>query len=194
MRPFICILLLILVGCLAHPIVNRSPEVIHNKQNHIFEHRIKKLAVAGDWIVTRGYDATDVIVANITGIPLSHVGVYDRNNDMVIEAKSGGVRETSLSDFIDNSHRIILIRPKWSTLQTRDKAVENAKALVSKPYDFFGLLGFNSTSRYYCSELAVIIYKEWYKPSDRMPTVIAPGELYLYGTILYDSLPRKDEN
>jgi uncharacterized protein YycO len=193
MKSFVCILLLILTGCLANPIVKRLPKTVHVKQNQIFEERVRELAVAGDWVVTRGYDATDVFVANATGIPLSHVGVYDRNNDTIIEAKSGGVRETPLSDLVDNSHRIILIRPRWSTPDTRDKAVENARALIGKSYDLLGIFGLNLPSSYYCSELVVLIYKDWHKPSDRMPTVIAPGELYLYGTILYDSLPREDE-
>lgn len=193
MRLLICVLLLLLTGCLANPIIKRLPDDLHAKQNHLFESRIRELAVSGDWLVTRGYDVTDVVVANVTGIPLSHVGVYDKMNDTVIEAKSGGVRKTPLSEFINVSHRIILIRPRWSTPQTRDKAVENARALIGKSYDLLGIIGLNLPSRYYCSELAVIIYKEWYQPSDRMPTVIAPGELYLYGTILYDSLPRENE-
>ena len=193
MKSSICILLLILTGCLANPIVKRLPEVVHVKQNQIFEGRVRELAVAGDWIVTRGYDATDVFVSNLTGIPLSHVGIYDQKNDTVVEAEASGVHTTPLSDFINKSHRVILIRPRWSTPDTRDKAVENAKALIGKSYDFLGIFGLNMPSSYYCSELAVLIYEEWYKPSDRMPTVIAPGELYLYGRILYDSLPRVDE-
>ncbi|MBW1643551.1 MAG: hypothetical protein JRJ76_11990 [Deltaproteobacteria bacterium] len=193
MKSFLFIVFLILTGCLAKPIVERPSEAIHIKQNHIFKAQIQEHAQAGDWIVTRGYHAADTLVSNVTGISLSHVGVYDQKQDLVIEAEGKGVHTTSLYEFIDKSHRLILIRPRWSTTQTRDKAVENARALVGKSYDFLGTIGFDSPSSYYCSELAVMIYQEWHKPSDQLPTVIKPGELYLYGSILYDTLPRKDK-
>lgn len=192
MKSYLIIFLLTLTSCLAKPIVERSPDAIHAKQNKVFEARIREHAKPGDWVVTRGYHAADTLVSNITGIPLSHVGVYDQKQDKVIEAEGKGVHTSSLYEFIDKSHRLILIRPRWSTPLTRDKAVDNARELVGKSYDFLGTIGFNFPSSYYCSELAVVIYKQWHKPSDELPTVIKPGELYLYGRILYDSLPRKE--
>jgi hypothetical protein len=44
--------------------------------------------------------------------------------------------------------------------------------------------------RYYCTELAVDIYKPWHGPEDHLPRLIEPGQLYLWGRILYDSLER----
>lgn len=61
---------------------------------------------------------------------------------------------------------------------------------IGKKYDFLGTIGFNNPEHYYCSELAVEIYKPWHTSADRLPDVIKPGELYLWGKILYDSLPR----
>lgn len=183
----------LIVGCLAKPVVERLPENVHIKQNRIFQEKIKAIGLPGDWIVTRGYHTADTLVSNVTGIPLSHVGVYDQKRGMVIEAEGMGVHTSTLYDFIDKSHRIVLIRPRWATCKTRDQAVENARILVGKSYDFLGTIGFDLPKRYYCSELAVVIYKEWRKPSEKLPNVIKPGELYLYGKILYDSLPRDSE-
>ena len=63
---------------------------------------------------------------------------------------------------------------------------------IRKKYDFLGTIGFNNPEKYYCSELAVEVYKPWHTSDDRLPDVIKPGELYLWGKILYDSLPRND--
>jgi len=105
MKLLLSIFLLILAGCLAKPIVERSPDAIHAKQNKVFEARIREHAQYGDWIVTRGYHAADTLVSNVTGIPLSHVGVYDQRQDMVIEAEGKGFIQapytSSLINLID---------------------------------------------------------------------------------------------
>lgn len=150
------------------------------------------MAEEGDWIVTRGYHAGDVLVANATGIPISHTGIYDKALRQIIEADAGGVHATELLAFIEKSHRLIVIRPRWSTPQTRSAAILRARELIGKNYDYLGTIGFNSPTKFYCSELAVEIYKPWHTPADRLPDVIKPGELYLWGKILYDSLPRND--
>ena len=131
-----------------------------------------------------------MIVANATNIPISHVGIYDQKRGQVIEAESQGVHATDLSEFVDKAHRLIVIRPRWSTPQTRHEAVLRARSVIGKDYDYLGTIGFNNPSRYYCSELAVEIYKPWHRPEERLPAVVKPGELYLWGQILYDSLPR----
>ncbi len=191
MKLLPCILLFFLVaGCLAQPSVRPDESDTHQIQNLIYEKEIRQSGLNGDWIVTLGYHATDTLVADFTGIPLSHVGVYDCENGQVIEAEGKGVHATSLSDFVNKSYRMLLIRPKWSTEDSRDKAVERARSLIGKSYDFLGTIGFNFPSRYYCSELATDIYKEWHGKSEHLPNVITPGELYLWGTILYDSQPR----
>lgn len=90
---------------------------------------------------------------------------------------------------MNKSYRLLIIRPRWLNSK---KAFLNAQNLVGKKYDFLGTIGFNFPNKYYCSELALTIYKEWYRPTEKFPKVIKPGELYLYGKVLYDSLPRDE--
>ena len=146
----------------------------------------------GDWLVTRGYHATDNLVTNATGIPISHVGLFNAATKQVIEAEGKGVHFSELNEFITKSYRIIVIRPRWRTAENAEFAWDNAKKLVGGDYDFLGTIGFNYPSKYYCSELAISVYEQWYSGKERFPNVIKPGELYLYGTILYDSLPRDE--
>ncbi|OQX22903.1 MAG: hypothetical protein BWK80_28755 [Desulfobacteraceae bacterium IS3] len=190
MKLLFCILLFLTPGCFPQPQIKPPDSELHQAQSLRYEQEIRRLGMTGDWLVTRGYHATDTLVVNVTGIPLSHVGVYDSESGQVIEAEGKGIHATRLSEFVNKSYRLLLIRPKWSTAETRQKAIERARALIGKSYDFLGTIGFNFPSRYYCSELAIDIYKEWHGQSEHLPNVITPGELYLWGTILYDSQPR----
>jgi hypothetical protein len=189
-RLISCLVIIFVTGCLAEPVVHRPQREIAASQSAKFLKDIQSLAEEGDWIVTRGYHAGDVLVANATGIPISHTGIYDRELRQVIEADAGGVHATELSAFIEKSHRLIVIRPRWSTPESRRPAILRARELIGKRYDYLGTIGFDSPSRFYCSELAVQIYRPWHTSADRLPDVIKPGELYLWGKIMYDSLPR----
>ncbi len=184
-------IVLFLSGCfLAEPIIKKPPPEIMAKQNVVFLENIKKCALDGDWLVTRGYHVSDALVANATATPISHAGVYDKNALEVIEAESGGIHTTKLDEFVAKSHRIIVIRPRWSTEETRGKALANARNLIGKGYDFAGTVGLNMNNRYYCSELVVHVYKQWQKKNEKLPIIIKPSELYLWGKVLYDTLPR----
>ena len=59
-----------------------------------------------------------LMAASVLNIPISHTGIYDRGLRQVIEADAGGVHATELSVFIEKSHRLIVIRPRWSTPPT----------------------------------------------------------------------------
>ncbi|MEW8691660.1 MAG: YiiX/YebB-like N1pC/P60 family cysteine hydrolase [Candidatus Thiodiazotropha endolucinida] len=135
---------------------------------------------------------TDNMVSNVTGIPISHVGIYNSTSEQVIEAEGNGVHLSTLYEFVDKSYRLLIIRPRWQSLQNQNLAWVAAEKLEGKNYDFLGTIGFNYPNKYYCSELAIFIYKQWYEGNEKFPSVIKPGELYLYGTILYDSLPRDE--
>ncbi|MGD8526768.1 MAG: hypothetical protein PVJ63_11005, partial [Thioalkalispiraceae bacterium] len=100
----ICICI-VLSGCLARPVVIKTDAHLHEEQNTIIQKAIKQVAKTGDWLVIRGYHATDNLVANATGIPISHVGVYNAENKSVIEAEGKGVHLSSFSEFIDKSYR-----------------------------------------------------------------------------------------
>ena len=38
--------------------------------------------------------------------------------------------------------------------------------------------------------LAIFIYKRYQNASDQIPKIIEPGQMYLWGQVLYDSRPR----
>ncbi len=180
----------LLIACLADNIVRKPSGLIHQEQNKKIYDEVINHVKTGDWLVIRGYHSTDNLVAGATGIPISHVGVIDADSMMVIEAEGIGVHATPLAEFIDKSDRVLVIRPRWFNDINGEKAIKEAYKLVGKDYDFLGTIGFNFGNKFYCSELAIDIYKEWHDPQLEFPTVIKPGELYLYGKILYDSLPR----
>lgn len=192
MRYFLLVIFITLPGCIARPIVKIQDDSKHEAQNINVIESINSQAITGDWLVTRGYHATDNLVANATSTAISHVAVYNAQTQMVIEAEGKGVHMTPLNEFVNKSYRLLIIRPRWLNAQISDQAFSNAKKLVGKNYDFLGTIGFNNPNRYYCSELAVSIYKEWHRPVEKFPDVIKPSDLYLYGNVLYDSLPRDE--
>jgi len=193
MNRFFLFLLFLLSGCLATSIVDKpAVDAKYKSQSISIEKAILETAKTGDWLVIRGYHGTDNLVTNATGIPLSHVAVFDFKTKEVIEAEGIGVHKTSLTDFIDKSFRVLVIRPRWWNEVNADSAYSNAEKLVGSDYDYLGTIGFSFPSKYYCSELAVTIYKPWFRNKENFPEVIKPGELYLYGSVLYDSLPRDE--
>lgn len=192
MRLIPSILIIFLSGCLARPVVVKPDTPEHKLQNEIIIKSVLDVAETGDWLVIRGYHASDNLVANMTNVPISHVGVFDPASKTVIEAEGEGVHTSTLEEFVDKSYRLFVIRPRWRNSKNGAKAWINAKQLIGKDYDYLGTVGFNYPGKYYCSELAVTIYKPWYSGKEKFPGVIKPGELYLYGEILYDSLPRDE--
>ncbi len=180
-------------GCLARPVIKKTDDALHRLQNEEIKQQVVQKAQTGDWLVIRGYHGVDNLVANATGIPLSHVAIYNADSLEVIEAEGKGVHRASLEDFVDKAYRLLIIRPRWRSAENGVSAWEQARRLVGRDYDFLGTVGFNYPSRYYCSELAVSIYRPWYRGNEKFPTVIKPGELFLYGRIIYDSLPRDEK-
>ena len=192
MKYFALLVFLALSGCIARPAVEVQDTAIHQAQNEKIIVAVRSVAVTGDWLVTRGYHATDALVANATGTALSHVAVYNADSQTVVEAEGRGVHTTPLDAFVNKSYRLLIIRPRWLTPDNADRAYARAEQLVGKDYDYLGTIGFDSPDRYYCSELAVSIYKPWQRPVEKFPDVIKPGDLYLYGRVVYDSLPREE--
>jgi len=181
---------LLLPACISEPWISPPPEPIRKAQNERFLAAIQAVARPGDWLVNRGYKFTDDMVVHATQIPLSHAALYDAENAQVIEAEGKGIHTSSLHDFIDKSHRVHVIRPRWATDETRKVAVQNARALVGRGYDFLGTVGFDRADRLYCSELVMHVYRQWQTEDDHIPRVIEPGQLYLWGQVVYDTLPR----
>jgi permuted papain-like amidase YaeF/Yiix C92 family enzyme len=150
---------------------------------------IEALGRSGDWLVIRGYHATDNLVASLTNKPFSHAAVLDLERDQVIEAEAHGVHTSTLSAFVAKSHRLLLIRPAWADAHGAEAAVRKARSLVGRQYDFLGLIGFNIPDRYYCSELVLEVYRPFMRPDDFVPRPVEPGQLYHYGRILFDNGP-----
>jgi hypothetical protein len=184
----LCALTPLLLSACATPAVVTSPaadlRAVHDAR--VLD-EVRRLGRNGDWLVIRGYHATDHIVSVATNTPWSHAAVLDKDGDQVVEAEGKGVHTTSLADFVLKSHRLLLVRPNWATDQSSLEAVLNARRSVGKGYDFLGLAGLDIPDRYYCSELAVAVYRSHIPTGTQIPRPVAPAQLHYWGRILYDS-------
>lgn len=70
--------------------------------------------------------------------------------------------------------------------------MQKARGLVGRKYDFLGTLGIDDKSRYYCSELTIYAYGDFHHKQQKIPRVVEPGQLYLWGQVVYDSRPRDE--
>jgi len=185
-RTVAALALLALTACAVNPKVTAIPAAYPVE----IAAAVRAHARHGDWLVIRGQHATDNFVATVTNMPLSHAAVFDHEHDRVIEAEGIGVHATALDAFVAKSERLLVIRPIWADDAERaEAAVERARELIGRRYDYLGLLGVNASARYYCTELAVSVYAPEQPPGNPIPPVIAPGQLYHWGTIVYDSGP-----
>jgi len=190
MKRLIALGFFILTSCLSQVAVSPPDEPLRSLQTELFVTRIVDEGRDGDWLVTRGYKAGDAFVAGATTMPLSHAALLDHTRWEVVEAESDGVHRTDLWTFVHNTHRLILIRPIWSTEKRGSRAVSKARSLLGSGYDLSGIFGINCPGRFYCSELVVHVYEDYQRDTDRLPHVIEPGQLYLWGDVLYDTRPR----
>lgn len=181
-------LLALVLGC-NHPLTVAPPKDRAVREARALE-AVRRLGQPGDWLVIRGYHATDNFVALATNAPFSHVAVLDLEKDQVIEAEGKGLHTTPLPEFMKKAHRLILMRSQWATSSERQKAaVEKARSYVGRGYDFTGLVGLNVSERFYCSELAVAVYAPHASRKDHLPPVLPPSDMHYWATILWDSGP-----
>jgi len=185
-------MLMLLAACATDVVVSPPQEELRARQDRMMLEQIGSRARHGDWLVIRGYHATDHLVAAATNIPLSHAAMLDMENRQVIEADATGVHVSSLADFVHRSHRLLVIRPVWSDEKSAPLAVRKASSLVGEKYDFLGTVGIDDKSRYYCSELTVYAYSDYHGKHQKIPRVVEPGQLYLWGQVVYDSRPRDE--
>ena len=153
---------------------------------------IKNQGGNGMWLVSRGYRKGDDMVAILTGSSFSHVGILDTDKGEVIESLWNGNVTNSIADFVEISHRVVLVKPEGWTPETGNEALSKARSQLEKKYDFSGLIGLPSSNRWYCSELASWC---WGRQSDRKGLwhVIHPRRLTKMGTVLFDSGSRDGE-
>ena len=184
----LCALTPLLLGACATPAVVNSPgrdlKSAHDAQ--VLD-ELRRLGRDGDWLVIRGYHATDNMVSVATNTPWSHAAVLDKDRDQVVEAEGKGVHTTSLADFVSKSHRLLLVRSNWATDKSSVEAVLNARRWVGKGYDFLGVIGLDIPDRYYCSELAIAVYRPHIPSGTYVPRPVTPAQLHYWGRILYDS-------
>jgi hypothetical protein len=140
----------------------------------------------GDIVLRRGYAVLSDIITFVTiGPSVSHAGIYDATTGTIIEALDGGVGERSLPAYVGGSHRVVIVRPKVSKAERR-AAVMRARAAIGTPFDYSGFIGLDDPQRFYCSELVVWAYGADQRGFDG-GTLVAPGELAVFGDIVYDS-------
>ena len=146
----------------------------------------------GMWLVSRGYRKGDDMVAILSGSSFSHVSILDTEKGEVIESLWNGNVTNSIANFVEISHRVVLVKPEGWTPETGGEALAKARSQLGKKYDFSGLLGLPSSNRWYCSELASWC---WGRQPDRKGPwhVIHPRRLTKMGTILFDSGSRDGE-
>lgn len=184
----LCLLLCCTAGCAVKPVI--PPSAALDPQPYAME--VRAVLRHGDWLITRGVHATDNVVASVTRMPFSHASIYDAERDEVIEADGSGIHTTPFADLLAKSQRVLVIRPMWSTEGSAPVAVERARALLGKGYNFTGLVGVDSPDRYYCTQVCMEAYRPFMtaeKPDNPIPKIIAPGNMYFWGRILYDSGP-----
>lgn len=144
----------------------------------------------GDWLVIRGFSPANNMVATVTNMPLSHAAIYDADNDQVIEADGAGVHQTPLADFVATAQRLLIIRPVWAGPENSAAAVARAKSWLGAGYNFTGLVGLNMPKRYYCTQLVFKAYEPFMaKLPNPVPHIIAPGQMYHWGRIIFDTGP-----
>ena len=181
---------MLLISCGPRIVVKPPAEPLWSQQSKAWYAEVRKQGQSGDWLVIRGYKQGDHGVVAVTNIPLSHAALLDLNAQVVIESDATGVHRTPLGKFIHHAHRVLLIRPRWWTKERGSEAMKLAHSLVGKPYDWGGLVGVGSKDSYYCSELAVHVYHKHITPEEHLPRVIEPGQMFLWGKVLWDSRPR----
>ena len=131
----------LLSSCFGRGYLKSPAKKIQQAQNRHMLMGIKMYGRTGDWVLVRGYTQMSDIIANVTGGIFSHVALLDKEMNQVIESDHSGVHATPLKEFTDKTHRIVLVRPKWRTnRQVGRVAIESARKLFGKPYDYIGIL------------------------------------------------------
>jgi hypothetical protein len=182
-------LLSLFAGCAGlRPVVRKSGPSAES-QTASWRETILREGQDGDWLVIRGYNSSDHLVALMANAELSHVGILDAGKDQVIEAVAPVVRCVSLQAFLEGADRVLLVRPANADTASGRIARDKARSRIGAPYDFLGTMGLPDKDRFYCSELAA-----WSAgrdvDRDGPDEILYPDAIPRLGTVLFDSEPR----
>lgn len=90
----------------------------------------------------------------------NHAGLYigddGENKEQVVHAVSEGVIQEDILNFMRTDHMLVLRLTKDKNGNGRATAIEKAKAVVGRPYDFG--FDFKDTNRFSCTELVAYCY------------------------------------
>ncbi|MBN8218813.1 MAG: hypothetical protein J0L75_19390 [Spirochaetes bacterium] len=174
------------------PYLQRPHPALAAAQNREMAEKIEALGETGDWLVIRGFKVIDDQLAAMTGGPLSHVGIYDKERALVIESeRNHGVHTTPLSNYVAKTYRMVLVRPFWAKDGGGAEAVAAARQLCGKKYNLGGiLLGLRARDRYYCTDLVVDVYQKRFAPDQEFEAILMPMALLSWGRVVWDSGPR----
>ena len=108
---FTVALVAVLAGCSGlRPVVRKSGPSA-DPETESWRETILRKGQDGDWLVIRGYNSSDHLVAVMANSELSHVGILNAEKGEVIEAVSPVVRSVSLQAFLEGADRVLLVRP-----------------------------------------------------------------------------------
>lgn len=193
--PRYCILLVVVLaifGCASSRPASRQAGRQADSLTQSWRQEILNRGQDGDWLVIRGYDSTNRLVALAGNAELSHVGILDATNGEVIEAVAPEVSGILLTDFLKDADRVQLIRPIDADRAAGRRALARARSQIGAPYDLLGTVGLPEPGEFYCSELAA-----WSAglevDRDGPSEVLHPARMSDYGTVLFDSVGAKNE-
>jgi len=175
-------------GCSHSMVVSRpADQQVDEAYTVQFTDDLAANAEDGDMVLRRGYAVlSDMITLLTPGPDMSHAAIYDAQTHSVIEAVDGGVKETSLHDFVSGAHRVMIIRPTGMRWTERRAAVDKARSAIGTPFDYAGFIGLDDPNRFYCSELVVWAIDARGRGLE-VSRLVAPGALVKYGDTVYDS-------
>lgn len=156
--------------------------------DQLWADEIRRVARDGDWILSRSLTAQgDMVVAfSGGGEAFSHATIVDVTHGTVIEAINPVVREIPLEELMARNRHVVVVRPYGLTDEESKAALERARGELGKPFDFFGLIGYQEEGKWYCSELV------YWASGLGTQTLIIPNELMKYGEVIYYSGRRDD--
>lgn len=211
MKHVACIALVaVFAGCVGIAPLARSSGAVAGIETRIWRDEILRRGQDGDWLVIRGYNSADHLVAIAGNSDFSHVGVLNARNARVVEAVSPVVREIALQEFLEGAERVVLIRPdelrnpafssQASLLVTSPQfnrgagsaALTKARSQIGAPYDRLGTIGLPESGKFYCTELAAWSVGRTVDV-EGLEKVLHPADMSQFGQILFDSQSRTRE-